>query len=148
MNNRYRAGQPADLSHMLHRYTQCPAANSGCNGPKEGECAGLCDYPSGMPVQFAGPEPSEDDPQYREFNRGLQNDTRRLGIVMHPDTEIYYPPSSETPMKGPYWTMTRIDRIKDAGRDLVGAIVDLLIHPMILAVVLVVAVGLLVWSLR
>jgi hypothetical protein len=42
MNNRYRAGQPADLGHMLHRYTQCPSADSGCNGPKEAECIGIC----------------------------------------------------------------------------------------------------------
>lgn len=69
MTNRYRAGQPADLSHMLHRYTQCPAASSACNGPKEGDCLGFCTlhraHPSqvervnAMPIQFAGDEPVE-----------------------------------------------------------------------------------------
>lgn len=63
MTNRYRAGQPADLSPMLHRPMVCPF--NGCNYP-EGECSGDCSLDSGswhtparMPIQFAGPEPAE-----------------------------------------------------------------------------------------
>lgn len=59
MNPRIRAGYP-------------PCASSGCNGPVEGECMGLCTHrvnthcmtkpvatvmPKELPVQFSGPEP-------------------------------------------------------------------------------------------
>lgn len=63
MNNRYRAGQPADLSQILHRPMACPF--NGCNYP-EGGCSGDCSLdsaswhtPARMPIQFSGPEPSE-----------------------------------------------------------------------------------------
>jgi hypothetical protein len=49
------------------KITRCEAASSGCNGPKEGECMGLCPpraragapYIAPMPVQFAGEEPTD-----------------------------------------------------------------------------------------
>lgn len=102
--NRYRAGQPADLSHMLHRVIVCPY--NGCNYP-EGGCSGDCSLdsvdwhtPARLPIQFAGPEPEE------------------------------------TPLRA---------RVMDAAADAFDWVLDRL---WVGSVVLVVAVGLLVWSLR
>lgn len=134
MTNRYRAGQPADLSHMLHRYTQCPAADSACNGPKEGECAGLCDYPSGMPVQFAGDEPDEIEMRRDRliYGTSFSVDGKRID-----PTSIYIMlEPTETPLRA---------RIIDAAADALDWVLDRL---WVGSVVLVVAVGLLVWSLR
>ena len=42
----------------------CPASVSGCNGPTEGQCEGLCTLhrpirpvEQHMPIEYAGPEP-------------------------------------------------------------------------------------------
>lgn len=50
----------------------CPATSSGCNGPHEGECMGLCTHRVNRPVQrmnveFAGSEPEpEKKPQIKD----------------------------------------------------------------------------------
>lgn len=35
----------------------CQFASSGCNGPKEGDCLGLCLHR--LPIEFAEPEPKD-----------------------------------------------------------------------------------------
>ena len=50
--------------------TRCPAASSGCNGPREGECMGLC-----HPIKFAGKEP---EPEYDEIEPPLEAFTYML----------------------------------------------------------------------
>lgn len=125
--NRYRAGQPADLSLQLHRVTRCPAADSACNGPKEGECMGLCD----MPVQFAGPEPDENERtlDWLVSETVVTGDDGNAGLGV-------YTYSPETPLRA---------RIMDAAADGLDWVLD---HLWWFAAGLVAAGAPLVWSLK
>jgi hypothetical protein len=53
MTNRYRAGQPCT--------PQMDCTSSGCNGPVEGECIGICSlhripHPKPLPVEMHEPD--------------------------------------------------------------------------------------------